>query len=104
MGAAISLVPVEVTVTRRHVLIYDYVEDGVLERRAPHREEHIQMVRDGLADGRLVMAGALGDDPPHGGLLVFGEAGDAEAFAQVDPYVVSGLVREWRVEPWQVVS
>jgi uncharacterized protein YciI len=95
---------VEVTVTRRHVLIYEYMEDDVLERRAPHREEHIRMVRERLADGRLLMAGALGDDPPHGGLLVFGERSEAEAFAQADPYVSSGLVRAWRVEPWQVVS
>jgi uncharacterized protein len=94
----------EVTVTRRHVLIYEYVDDDVLERRAPHRPAHIAMIREQLADGRLIMAGAVGDDPPHGGLLVFGERADAEAFAQADPYVASGLVRSWRVEPWQVVS
>jgi uncharacterized protein YciI len=51
-----------------------------------------------------LMAGALGDDPPHGGLLVFTDAADASAFAHADPYVSSGLVRDWRVEPWQVVS
>jgi uncharacterized protein YciI len=94
----------EVTVTKRHALIYEYVDDNVLERRAPHRAAHIAMVREGLADGRLIMAGALGDDPPHGGLLVFAERADAEAFAEADPYVTSGLVRSWRVEPWQVVS
>ena len=94
----------EVTVERRHVLIYEYVEDNVLERRAPLRAEHIGMVRERLADGRLIMAGALGDDPPHGGLLVFEDAGEAEAFATADPYVRDGLVRAWRVEPWQVVS
>jgi uncharacterized protein len=94
----------EVTVTKRHVLIYDYVDDDVIERRAPHRAAHIAMVRERLADGRLIMAGALGDDPPHGGLLVFEERADAEAFAQADPYVTGGLVQSWRVEPWQVVS
>jgi uncharacterized protein YciI len=95
---------VEVVVTRRHVLIYEYVKDDVLERRAPYREEHIAMVREGLADGRLLMAGALGADPPHGGLLVFRDAAEAEAFAKADPYVTSGLVRDWRVDDWQVVS
>jgi len=94
----------EVTVTRRHVLIYDYVEDNVIERRAPLRAEHLGMVRERLADGRLIMAGALGDDPPHGGLLVFEDAAEAEAFAGADPYVRDGLVSAWRVEPWQVVS
>ncbi|MEA2495991.1 MAG: uncharacterized protein QOJ29_3902 [Thermoleophilaceae bacterium] len=94
----------EVTVTRLYALIYDYVDDDVLERRAPHRELHIRMVRERLADGRLIMAGALGDDPPHGGLLVFADAGEAEEFAEADPYVTSGLVRAWRVDPWQTVS
>jgi hypothetical protein len=27
-----------------------------------------------------------------------------ESFAQADPYVTSGLVTAWRVEPWNVVS
>jgi uncharacterized protein len=94
----------EVTVTERHVLVYTYVDDDVLERRAPHREEHIAMVRERLASGRLLMAGALGADPPHGGLLVFTDAAEAEAFATGDPYVRSGLVRDWHVDTWQVVS
>jgi hypothetical protein len=94
----------EVTVTPRYVLVYDYVEDDVAERRAPHRPQHIAMVREHLADGRLLMAGALGADPPHGGLLVFTGEGDAEAFAAADPYVTSGLVSSWRVDLWQVVA
>jgi uncharacterized protein YciI len=95
----------EITVERRHVLLYDYVDaDDIIERRAPHRELHIGMVRERLADGRLIMAGALGDDPPHGGLLVFESAAEAEAFARADPYVTSGLVRNWHVDVWQVVS
>jgi len=94
----------EVTVTRRYVLTYEYVADDVLERRAPHRAEHIAMVRERLAAGRLVMAGALGEDPPYGGLLIFDDAAEADAFARADPYVTSGLVCDWRVEVWQVVS
>ena len=94
----------EVAVTRRHVLIYEYVDDDVVERRAPHRELHIAMVRERLSDGRLLMAGALGADPPHGGLLVFCDAAEADEFARADPYVTSGLVREWRIDDWQVVS
>jgi uncharacterized protein YciI len=96
---------VEVSVVRRHVLIYDYVdEDDIVERRAPHRELHLGMVKERLADGRLIMAGALGDDPPHGGLLVFDDASEAEAFARADPYVTSGLVCDWHVDVWQVVD
>jgi len=85
------------------LLFYDYVED-IVERRAPHREEHLAYARRFKEDGQIVMAGAAGD-PPHGAVFVF--RGDdptpAEAFAREDPYVREGLVTAWRVEPWNVV-
>ena len=66
-------------------LIYDVV-DRFAEKRMPHREAHLALVRGAQARGELVMAGALGD-PPDGALLVFrGEAADvAERFARADP-------------------
>jgi uncharacterized protein len=81
------------------------VRDDVVERRAPYREEHIGLIREWMADGRIVAGGALGD-PPQGGALVFDsdDPATAEEFASLDPYVRSGLVTQWRVEPWSVVS
>ena len=86
------------------VLFYDYVAD-VLERRAPHREAHLARIAEGVADGRIVMAGALGD-PPTGAAIVFAEVPVAtiEAFADGDPYVEAGLVTECRIVPWTVVA
>jgi uncharacterized protein len=84
-----------------HVLIYSYVPD-ILERRAPHRAEHLAKIAAAKEDGRLVMAGPIGD-PPNGGLLVFNARDAAEGFARADPYVEAGLVTEWRVEPWTLV-
>jgi len=85
-------------------LFYDYVENA-LEAHAPHREAHLALIGQAVDDGRVAMAGALGD-PPHGGLLVF--RGDdpevAERFAAEDPYVSGGVVTSWRVEPWTVVT
>jgi uncharacterized protein YciI len=76
----------------------------ILERRSPFREEHLGNIASGQADGRILMAGPLGD-PPNGGLFVF--AGEdpsvAEEFVHADPYVKAGLVTEWRVEPWKLV-
>jgi uncharacterized protein YciI len=83
------------------VLIYSYVPD-ILERRAPHREEHLAKIAAAKEDGRLVMAGPIGD-PPNGGLLVFNARDAAEEFARADPYIDAGLVTEWRVEPWTLV-
>ncbi len=97
--------PMDVLLTRRHVLIYEYVTENVVERRAPHRGAHIGLIREWTADGRILMGGALGD-PPHGAHIVFtsDSPADAEEFASIDPYVSSGLVTSWRVEAWNVVG
>ena len=84
-----------------HVLVYQYPPD-ILERRAPHRDAHLAMLRTLADDGALVMAGATGD-PPTGALLVFRSAADAERFAAEDPYGAAGLVVSRRIEPWTVV-
>ena len=86
-----------------HILFYDYVEN-MLERRVPHRDEHMAAIRAEREAGRIVMSGPLGD-PPHGAAIVF-RGVDPEAIEQFvisDPYVKAGLVTSWRVELWQVV-
>jgi uncharacterized protein len=86
-----------------HVLFYDYPDD-VVERRAPLRAEHLELAGHWRDDGRIVLAGALGD-PPHSGMIVFDVDDPAaiEEFTALDPYVQKGLVTGWRVEPWNVV-
>lgn len=86
-----------------YILFYDYVDD-ILERRVPHRDAHLEQLRAGTDDGRIVMAGPLGADPPHGAAIVFTDEAAAEAFAQADPYVKNGLVTNWRVDLWAVVT
>jgi uncharacterized protein YciI len=85
-----------------HLLYYDYVLD-MAQRRAPHREGHLALIAAYHADGRLVIAGGVGE-PVHGGLLAFRDAADAEAFAAEDPYRAAGLITASRVEPWVVVT
>ncbi len=84
-------------------LMYDVV-DGFAEKRMPHREAHLALVRAAQARGEVVMAGALGE-PPDGALLVFrGDSVEiAERFARADPYVLQGLATRWHVRPWRVV-
>ena len=83
-------------------LQYDVVEDFV-DKRTPYRPAHLQEVREANGRGELVMAGALAD--PAGALLVFRAADKsvAENFANNDPYVKEGLVKNWTVRPWTVV-
>ena len=88
------------------VLTYEYV-DGMLERRKPHRDGHLDLVRRFAGEGDLALGGATGD-PPSGALFVFesesGAIAVAEAFREADPYVAAGLVVKSRIEPLTVVS
>ena len=89
--------------TPHTLLFYDYVPD-IVERRAPFRNEHLALVQTFKDDGRIVMAGAVGD-PPHGALFVFAGSDEsvADEFAAADPYVAVGLVTGRRVERLNVV-
>ena len=86
-----------------YLLFYDLVDDYV-ERRAPLRAEHLRLAREAHARGELQLAGALANPPDQAVLLFRGESSDAaRAFAEVDPYVLNGLVRSWRVREWTTV-
>lgn len=94
----------DVQLQRRWVLLYDYVTEDLLERRAPHRSAHLDLLRRWTVEGRLLHGGALGD-PPHGALFVFAvdDPDEIEEFVEADPYVAAGLVTGHRIEPWNVV-
>jgi uncharacterized protein YciI len=87
-----------------HILLYDYVDD-IIERRGPYREGHLGLIQRWMDDGRVVMAGPLGD-PVNGGLIVFNVEGPAEIeeFTSADPYGEAGLVAKARIEPWTMVT
>src|ERR1700676_905607 len=86
-----------------YALFYQAVDDFIV-RRAAFRDEHLRLATEAQACGALVLAGAL-DDPPDGALLLSGpdSRASAEAFARQDPYVINGLVKNWKVRGWTVV-
>jgi uncharacterized protein len=83
------------------LLKYEYVDD-MAAKRAPHRDAHLSLIEAYHAEGKLVIAGAVGD-PVSSGLLAFRTAEDASAFADEDPYGAAGLVVSKTIEPWTVV-
>ena len=85
------------------VLFYDYVED-VVEKRAPLRADHLALVGQWKADGKVTAGGAIGQ-PPTGAMIVFliDDPAEVEAFVALDPYVQGGIVTGHRVVPWTVV-
>ena len=85
------------------VLQYDLVDD-YLERRPEFRGEHLGLAQAARERGELALAGAF-TDPADTALLVWSteDRSVVQAFAESDPYVTNGLVREWRVREWNVV-
>lgn len=81
----------------RYLLFYEYVE-GMLERREPHRQAHLERIDVERAAGRILFSGPF--DPPTGAVIGFADAGreHVEAFAAGDPYAQAGLITSWRVE------
>jgi uncharacterized protein YciI len=86
------------------LLFYDYGEN-VIERRAPYRETHLNLVRTYVDKGDLVLAGAF-NDPVDGALLVFNtnDRKTVEEFIEKDPYVINGIVTGSRIRGWTVVA
>jgi uncharacterized protein YciI len=86
-----------------YLLMYDLVPDYV-ERRGAYRDAHLKLAWAAVERGELQLAGAL-TEPVDCALLLF--EGDspaaAKAFAEADPYVIAGLVTNWRVREWATV-
>jgi uncharacterized protein len=88
----------------KHFLLFYEGAPDYLERRPQFRDLHLAHAWAAADRGELVVAGALAD-PVDGAVLMF--AGEdksvAESFARADPYVVNGLVTDWRVREWTTV-
>jgi len=84
-------------------LFYDVV-DNFADKRMPFREPHLKLINEAHQRGEIVMAGPLGD-PLEQAMIIFraADASTPENFARNDPYVKQGLVKNWRVKPWNVV-
>jgi len=83
-----------------YLLLYDLAPD-YLERRGELRASHLGLAWAAVERGELVLGGALADPADSAVLLFQGDSPEAaERFAKSDPYVLNGVVRNWRVRPW----
>jgi uncharacterized protein YciI len=87
-----------------HYLLFYEVVDEYAARRVPYRSSHLAYARQAVDRGELVLGGAFAN-PIDGAALLFRGSSPAvaEAFAKSDPYVVNGLVTNWRVREWTTV-
>lgn len=81
------------------MLIYEVGPDFV-QRRAQFRDEHLALAWKAVAAAELQLGGVLEESAGQAFLLFRGTRGAAERFAQADPYVRHGLVKQWRVLQW----
>jgi uncharacterized protein YciI len=85
------------------LLFYDYVPD-YLVRRKQYRNEHLSLAWQAQEQGKLILAGVM-EEPVDSAVLLFevDSAAEVKAFAETDPYVKNGLVKSFRIRPWNTV-
>jgi uncharacterized protein YciI len=86
----------------KYVLLYRSA-DGVAENAPRHFAAHSAHVDAAHAAGDLEMVGTFADPQADGAMSIFASAEAAERFAREDPFVVSGVVREWRLLEWNEI-
>jgi uncharacterized protein len=92
-----------------YAIVGQFIPD-CLEKRAAARPAHIERLHALQHAGRLILAGPLpavdAADPGaagfFGSLIVaeFASLSDAEAWAEADPYVASGIYTQLTVKPF----
>jgi uncharacterized protein YciI len=86
----------------KYVLFYESA-DNLAEKAPPHFPAHKQRL-DAFHDrGELLMVGTFGDPQSQGSMSVFRSREAAERFAEGDPFVLNGVVRDWEVREWEEV-
>jgi uncharacterized protein YciI len=89
---------------KHFLLVYDLAND-YLSRRGEFREAHLNMAWAAHDKGELVLGGATTDPADTAILLFKAETKEpVEQFAKSDPYVINGLVKNWRVREWNTVA
>ena len=86
---------------------------GTLEKRLAVRPDHVARLQALQAEGRLVLAGpcpAIDSPDPgpagfSGSVIVaeFPSLGDAQAWADADPYVAAGVYEKVTIKPFKKV-
>ena len=86
-----------------YILFYKTAED-YLERRKAFREQHLSYINEYNKRGEVILAGALAN-PPDQAIIIFkcDSSSIPENFAMNDPYVLNGVVVEWKLREWAVV-
>ncbi|MFI2742809.1 YciI family protein [Zhouia sp. PK063] len=86
-------------------ILHYQLADTYLEDRVQYREEHLALINDYHEKGIITIAGAVEPNPAFEAFIIFySENEDAVIqFANEDPYVSHGLVKNYAIKKWNVV-
>ena len=83
----------------KYVLLYESADD-VLAKAPAHFAAHSSRGQEFYDRGTLVAYGPFGDPQEEGSMAVFTSREEAEDFARGDPFVLNGVVRDWKIRVW----
>jgi len=86
----------------KYVLFYESADD-VASRAPAHFPAHSARLDEFHARGDLLLVGTFADPQKDGSMSVFRTREAAEEFARDDPFVLNGVVRDWRVLDWNEI-
>lgn len=82
----------------KYVVFYESADD-VREKAPLHFAAHSARWNEFAAAGTLLMIGPFAN-PADGAMGVFTTREAAESFATGDPFVIHGVVKNWRITEW----
>jgi uncharacterized protein YciI len=82
-----------------YVMFYESADD-YLPKAHLHGPAHRARLEQFHASGSLLLAGPLLDPQDGSAMGIFTSRQAAEEFISGDPFVLHGVVRSWRVRPW----
>ena len=86
------------------IAVFTYLVENAAEKRAPHREAHIDNLRRLHAQGVLLLGGALLNPLDTGLLIMRAETpAEIEELLADDPYAINGIWTKIVVREWSVV-
>jgi uncharacterized protein YciI len=86
----------------KYVLWYQSADD-VMSKAPQFYPAHSERVDQFHAAGTLEMVGTFADVQNEGSMAIFSSREAAEEFAEGDPFVLNGVVKNWTVREWNEV-
>lgn len=83
----------------KHVLFYESSED-VLATAPRHFAAHRARYESFRDTGQPLLIGTFADAQRDGAMAIFATREAAREFAEGDPFVLNGVVRNWEVREW----